>query len=339
MKHATIAHISYYLPEGILTNDTLAELYPEWPAERIFEKTGIRERRIAAEGETAGDLAFHAAQKLFAESGTTPTDIDFVLLGTQSPDYILPTTACILQDRLGIPVSAGAMDFSLGCSAYVYGLALSKALIAGGMAKNVLFLTSETISKFIHPMDKTTRTLLGDGAAATLVQASAEDDIQHFVFGTDGSGQEMLIVPAGGMREPADLPSLDPEVPKSRSHLIMNGPDVFSFALSSVPNAIQEVLKKNTISMDDVDLFVFHQANNFMLEALRKALKVPRKKFYVDMEDVGNTASASIPIALVRAMAKGVLKSGMNVVLAGFGVGLSWGATVVKWKIENGKIL
>ena len=337
--NATIKHISYHLPEAILTNDALAELYPDWSANRIYEKTGIRERRIAAEGETAGDLAFHAAQRLFSESGTKPSDVDFVLLTTQSPDYFLPATACILQNRLGISASAGALDFNLGCSAYVYGLALAKGLIVGGMAKKVLFLAAETYSKHIHPMNKTVRTLFGDGATATLVEASDGDDgIMDFTLGTDGAGHEMLMVHGGAMRirEESSNEQHDettqPSTPKQRTHLTMNGPDIFTFTLDAVPGAVEKTLKKNAMVMDDVDLFVFHQANDFMLKALRKVMKIPHGKFYINMEDVGNTVSASIPIAMARATADGTLRAGMRVMLVGFGVGLSWGATVVKWK-------
>jgi len=370
--NATIKHISYHLPETILTNDALAELYPDWSAKRIYEKTGIRERRIATEGETAGDLAFHAAQRLFEESGTKSSDIDFVLLATQSPDHFLPATACILQNRLGIPATAGAVDFNLGCSAYVYGLALAKGLVVGGMAKKVLFLATETYSKHIHSMDKNVRTLFGDAASATLVETSAkEGGIMDFVLGTDGAGHGMLMVHGGAMRsrgreerrekreemEMAQTPSSHPkngEIDDSeetvtspshlfslnsslltkvqRTHLTMNGPDIFTFTLDAVPGAVEETLKKNAMTMDDVDLFVFHQANDFMLKALRKVMKIPHEKFYINMEDVGNTVSASIPIALARAAADGALRTGMRVVLVGFGVGLSWGATVVEWR-------
>ncbi len=333
---ACIKAISYALPETILTNDELAQLYTGWTAEKIFEKTGIRQRHIAAERETAGDLAEQAARKLFEEYAITPEMIDFILFGTHSSDYFMPATACVLQNKLGIPTSAGALDFNLGCSAYIYGLTLAKALISTGDAKNVLFLTGETLTKHIHPMDKSTRTIFGDGAAATLVSASDEDKIFTAVHGTDGGGYDKLIIPAGAMRSPRS-PETSREISddsgnvRTLNNFYMDGADVFNFTLEKVPDVVQKTLIKNNLEMGQIDLFVFHQANKFMLESLRKVIRIPREKFYMNMEDVGNTVSSTIPIALCRAQQAGVLKSGMKVMLVGFGVGLSWGAVVVEW--------
>lgn len=325
----------FQLPKRSLTNNTLAALYPGWTAEKIFAKTGIASRFVSAPDETAADLAEQAARKLFERGAVAPGDIDFVLLCTQSPDYKLPTTACMLQDRLGIPTTAGALDFNLGCSGYIYGLSLAKGLIAGGMAERVLLLTAEAYTKYIHPMDKSVRTIFGDGAAATLVDRDAADRIGAFVFGTDGSGAHHLIVPTGGAREPFD-PNAPEETDASgnvrtRNHLFMDGTEIFGFTLRIVPETLDAVLAKNGMTRDDVDLYVFHQANRFMLDTIRKANLLPRGKFYVNLEDTGNTVSSSIPIALSRAAADGVLKPGMKVVLMGFGVGLSWGATVITW--------
>jgi 3-oxoacyl-[acyl-carrier-protein] synthase-3 len=336
MTTSRITGVSYYLPERILTNDELAMLYPGWTAEKIFVKTGIRERHISGENETAGDLGEKASRKLFAEHSVDPTTIDFMLLATQSPDYFLPTTACMLQDRLEIPTTAGAIDFNLGCSAYIYGLSLAKGLIASRTAKKILLITAETYTKHIHPMDKSVRTIFGDGAAATLVSASDSDGIGKFVLGTDGSGYDKLIVPSGGMRlkasEKTAVESTD-ESENIRSHdnLFMDGTEIFSFTITTVPQTVKETLEKNGLSMDDIDLFVFHQANQYMLDFLRKKCKISQEKFYMNFSDCGNTVSASIPIALVRAVQGGVLKPGMRVMLVGFGVGLSWGAVVVNW--------
>jgi len=334
---ARIKAVSYHLPETILTNDELAVLYPGWTAEKILEKTGIQQRHIAAACETAGDLAEKAARQLFEEHRIEPQTIDFVLLATQSPDYFLPTTACILQARLGIPATAGALDFNLGCSAYIYGLALAKGLIAGGIAQNVLLLTAETYTKHIHPMDKSVRTIFGDGAAATLIHAADEDGIHGFVLGTDGRGYDKLCVPAGGMRkartpETAQEITDDSENTRSEDHLFMDGAEIFSFTLETVPALVKATLEKNALAMEQVDLFVFHQANKYMLDFLRKTIRIPKEKFFVDMVDIGNTVSSTIPIALYRAQKAGVLKSGMKVMLVGFGVGLSWGAVVVDWE-------
>lgn len=334
--------ISYYLPEKILTNQELSALYPEWPAEKILAKTGIASRHVAAADETAVDLAEKAARNLFEECGVAANDIDFVLLCTQSPDYKLPSSACILQDRLGIPKGAGALDYDLGCSGFVYGLALAKGLVVGGMAKKVLLLTAETYSKYVHPLDKSVRTIFGDGAAATLVDGDAAKAIGAFVFGTDGSGADKLIVRTGGAREPLVDPSGNPAAAvrpeadasgnvRTRHNLFMAGPDIFNFTLDVVPRTMDEVCAKNGIARDDVDLFVFHQANRFMLDTIRKVNLIPRSKFYVDLEDTGNTVSSTVPIALRRAQDRGVLKPGMTVMVMGFGVGLSWGAAILRF--------
>jgi 3-oxoacyl-[acyl-carrier-protein] synthase-3 len=331
-----ISKIAYYLPEKIVSNEELAVLYPGWTAEKIFEKTGIKQRHIADQRETAGDLAENAARKLFEEYQISPLIIDFILLATQSPDYFLPTTACILQSKLGIPTTAGALDFNLGCSAYIYGLSLAKGLIASGIAKNVLFLTSETYSKHIHPMDKSVRTIFGDGAAATLVSESEDSMINEFVLGTDGSGYDKLIVHTGGMRKARDRQSAqemtdDSGNIRSHDHLFMDGAEIFNFTLEKVPVLVKQTLEKNKLTMDQIDLFVFHQANKFMLDTLRKVTQIPRDKFYVNMEDTGNTVSSTIPIALHRAVRDGKLKKNMKVMLVGFGVGLSWGSVVIDW--------
>lgn len=325
--------IDYFLPARQLSNSELASLYPGWPEEKILAKTGIASRHVSGEGETAVDLAECAARKLFSEQGADPKSIDFLLLCTQSPDYKLPSSACILQHRLGIPTTAGALAFDHGCSGFIYGLSLAKGLIAGGMARKVLLLTAETYTKYTHPMDKSVRTIFGDGAAATLVDEADANAIGEFVFGTDGSGADRLMVRTGGARE-----SVDPSAPeeedssgnrRTKNNIFMSGPDIFNFTLDIVPKTMEAVCERNGMGRGDIDLFVFHQANKFMLDTIRKVNGIPRDRFYVDLEDVGNTVSSTIPIALARARAKGVLKPGMKVMVMGFGVGLSWGATVI----------
>jgi 3-oxoacyl-[acyl-carrier-protein] synthase-3 len=336
MAMARIAGVSYFLPEKILSNDELAALYPGWTSEKILEKTGIRTRHISGKNETAGDLSEKAARRLFSECDVDPKSVDFILFATQSPDYFLPTTACMLQDRLGIPTSAGALDFNLGCSGFVYGLSLAKGLIMGEVAKNVLLLTAETYSKYIHPMDKSVRTIFGDGAAATLISPSEVEGIGQFVLGTDGKGYDKLIVPSGGMRL---KPSSETAVEKtdgsgntrSQNQLFMDGTEIFSFTIETVPKTVKETLVKNHLALEDIDLFVFHQANKYMLDFLRNKCNINSEKFYMNFADCGNTVSASIPIALARAGQDGTLKPGMKVMLVGFGVGLSWGAVVVRW--------
>ena len=329
-----IKSISTYLPSNSLTNEQLNMYFPEWSVDKISSKTGIYQRSIANSEEFSCDMAISAATKLFAENNIQPMDIDFVILCTQSPDYFLPTTACIIQDKLGIPTSAGAFDFNLGCSGYVYGLAISKGLIASGIAKNILFITSETYSKFIHPADKVNKTIFGDAAAATLITLDhGICSIDKFVFGTDGTGAENLIVKNGGVRnllrsgkdyrdEYGNL--------RNDNNLFMNGREIFNFTIEKIPSLIKIILQKSGLSLSEVDLFVFHQANKFMLEHLRKKIGIPEDKFILNLERCGNTVSSTIPIALSEAIKNNKFENLTNCILAGFGVGYSWGACNLK---------
>ena len=321
---AQIKAVEYFLPEQILSNDTLAATSDRWTAEKILDKTGIAERRVSNASECASDLAVSACQKLFDTGVCRPDEIDFLLLCTQSPDYLLPTTACLVQDRLGLPKTCGALDFNLGCSGYVYGLGLAKGLIETGQAKNILLVTAETYTKFIQPQDLNVRTLFGDGATATLVQATKCDSEQigPFVYGTDGSGAENLIVRGSGSREPNH---------DSNLRLEMNGPDVFAFTLRAVPDLVRQLLDKTGLSMDDVRYFVFHQASEYMLRHLREKIQIPTDRFCIAMRQFGNTVSSTIPVALSELSDRGEIQSGDHVVLVGFGVGYSWAATVVRW--------
>jgi 3-oxoacyl-[acyl-carrier-protein] synthase III len=336
--NAKLLDIASYLPEQILSNDDLAKLYPDWPAEKIFSKTGIKERHIADQSQTASDLAYAAAQKLFLQGVADVTDIDFVLLCTQAPDYVLPTTACLLQDRLGISRSAGAVDINLGCSGFVYGLSLAKGLIESGSAKCVLLLTADTYSKYIHPLDKSVRTLFGDGATASIIGLNEVSgaSIGPFVFGSDGSGGKNLIVEAGGFRSPKNQDSAQEFTDSSGNtrsieNLYMDGAEVLTFSLQEVPKAINALLQKVEFSKEEVDHFVLHQANKFMLEALRKKLGVPPEKLPILMERCGNTVSSTIPLALIAMREGGKLKAGEKIVLAGFGVGYSWATCFLKY--------
>ena len=332
-----IKAIEYYLPDAVITNDDLASIYEEWTPEKILEKTGIQQRHISGANETAADMACFAAEKLFQEHNIDRTDIDFVILATQSPDYYLPTSACLLQHRLGLSQKVGAIDFNLGCSAYIYGLAMAKSLIFSGVARNVLLLMAETYTKYIHPMDKTNRTIFGDGAAATLICAGEDvAEIGMFDLGTNGNGAEHLIVPAGGARTPRNQASGAAEVDdtgsvRSKDNLFMSGADVFNFTIEVVPKTVNEILQKEKLKQEDINLFVFHQANKFMLDYLRKKIKIEKEKFYINLTDTGNTVSATIPIALKRAQEDGRLNKGDKVMLVGFGVGLSWGSTILTW--------
>ena len=328
---AAIRAIEYHLPERTLTNQELSALFPDWSAAKISDKTGIDVRHIAAPDECASDLAAAAARKLFDTGVCPPSTIDYLLFCTQSPDYILPPTACVLQQRLDLPITAGALDFNLGCSGFVYGLSLARALIESQQAAHVLLLTADTLTRYLHPQDRGNRSLLGDAGAATLVQASQNpgEAIGAFTFGTDGMGHDHIIIRNGRARHPSSSARPDAALP-SPDHFFMNGPEVFSFTLRAVPKAIASALARARISMEEVDLFVFHQANGFILENLRAKLGIPREKFVFALRESGNTSSSTIPIALKDARMSGQLKPGMRVMLVGFGVGYSWAATVMR---------
>lgn len=329
-----IKALSYYLPQKVVTNEQLVEEFPEWSVEKIAKKVGINERHVAGIDETAGDMAFRAAEKLIAENEIEKNSIDFVLLCTQSPDYFLPSTSCIIQSKLGLSTKCGAFDFNLGCSGYEYGLAIAKGLIVGGIAKNVLLLTAETYNKHIHPKDKGNRTIFGDGASASLISTEGFAKIGEFVLGSDGGGFDRLIRKTGAMRHYQPLNDLYEDGngnPLSSDYLFMDGKAIFDFTSDMVPPMVEESLQKNKLTSDDVELYVFHQANKYMINYLRKLMGIDKDRFYVFMENVGNTVSSTIPIALCEAKKEGRLHG--NVVLAGFGVGLSYGATVLDCSI------
>lgn len=331
---AFIKGISYYLPEKVITNEELVTEFPEWSVDKVAKKVGVYSRHVAAVDETAGDMAEKAALKLFEEYHISPKEIDFVLLCTQSPDYFLPSTACILQHRLGIPTSAGALDYNLGCSGCVYGMAMAKGLIAGGIAKNVLVLTAETYNKYLHPSDKSNRSIFGDGAAACLVSTKGIAEIGELVLGTDGSGAEKLIVKTGAARcrKQTGYHDVDDEGHFCYDdYLYMDGGGIFNFTLDAVPVMMKDILSKNKLEKDAVDFYVFHQANKFMLNTIRKVCVLPKDKFYVNLEQTGNTVSSTVLIALKQCLESGAIHKGMNVMVSGFGVGLSWGGTILKF--------
>ena len=336
--NAAIAAIEFHIPEQVLGNEELAQLSDLWTPEKIHTKTGICERRLAGQDELSSDLAVAAAEKLFASGAVDREEIDFLLLCTQSPDYLLPTTACLVQHRLGLTNAVGALDFNLGCSGYVYGLGLAKGLVETGQAHNVLLITAETYSKFIRDEDLNVRALFGDGATATLItdveepgSLSITNRLPHIgplLYGTDGGGANNLIVRESALR--VFNSDEEPELSDQRGRLFMNGPQIFTFTLKSVPKLVQGLLDKTNQTLDDVDLFVFHQANEYMLEHLRKKIGIPVERFYCAMSEYGNTVSSTIPIALKHAQLDGRLRPDQTVMLVGFGVGYSWGATFLR---------
>ena len=329
-----IKALAYTLPENEITNEQLVKEFPEWSVDKIADKVGINTRFVASENETSSDLAVKAAEKLFLENpNINKEDIDFVLFCTQSPDYFLPTSACIIQNRLGLPTTCGALDFNLGCSGYIYGLSLAKGLILGGIANNVLLLTGETYSKYLHPKDKGNRTIFGDAGSATLISTEGFAEIGNFSLGTDGKGAENLIVKTGGLRckSPMNDLAFDEKAnPTSSDYLYMNGSEIFNFTIEAVPELVKNTLLKNKLTNDEIEGFVFHQANKFMLNFLRKKLKINEEKFHYYMSEVGNTVSSTVPIVLYEKLKNGELHG--NILLGGFGVGYSWGGCVINIK-------
>ena len=325
--------ISVYLPDGVLDNAELVRQFGTWTENKIYGKTGVSERRVVGD-EKVSDLAVAAGERLFEEHGIDRGSIDFLLLCTECPDYFLPATACVVQNRLGLRKDTGALDYNLGCSGFIYGLALAKGLVLGGVARRVLLITAETITRTIHPQDKSTRTLFGDAAAATLVEGSAERGIGEFVLGTDGSGAERLIIPAGAWARPSS-PETRVETKnkwgnvRTPENLYMDGPEILKFSMEVAPGCMNDTLERNGTSLEGLRLVVLHQASHMMLVKLREVLAIPEEKFVFNIEKYGNTVSSTIPIALYDSMQSGRLAKGDSVLVMGFGVGLSWGGTVL----------
>lgn len=327
MKYAAIGPIAVHYPEKAETNEQLKAEYPDWDMDQIHEKTGIAVRHVAAPDECASDLGVLAAQKLFAAHQIDPQSIDFLLFCTQTPDYPLPTTACLMQARLGLPMSVGALDFNLGCSGFVYGLALAEGLIRTGSVRRLLLITAETYSKYIHPTDRSLRTIFGDAAAATLIEAADGPTLTAFRYGTDGDGADTLLVTEGGARR-------GPGVHKPRhrkrwpSALYMDGPALVSFTMNAVPKLVDDVLRDAHLDRQAIDLFLFHQATKKLLEQVQQCLGLTDDRAPILMEHCGNTVSSTLPILIQDLRTRGRLRAGMRSLLVGFGVGLSWAGCV-----------
>jgi 3-oxoacyl-[acyl-carrier-protein] synthase-3 len=323
MPFAAIGPIAVYLPERVEDNDFLGAQFPKWDMPLIYRKTGVRQRHIAAPDQCASDLGVAAAERLFAENDIDRSTIDFLLFCTQTPDYVLPTTSCLMQHRLRLPTSIGALDFNLGCSGFVYGLSLADGLIRAGIARRVLLVTAETYSKYIDATDRSLRTIFGDGAAATLIEPSDEPSLGSFIFGTDGRGADTLMVTEGGARPKAQ--AIQPRKRKRwPSSLYMDGPELVKFSLEVVPLLIDRVLANAKWTRQDVDMYLMHQATLFMLEHLRERLSLDREHTPEALEECGNTVSSTIPILIRELRQSGRLRPGRQTVLVGFGVGLSW---------------
>ncbi|MEM7477936.1 MAG: ketoacyl-ACP synthase III [Planctomycetota bacterium] len=327
MPFAEIGPIAVHFPERLETNEDLQQEFPNWDLPLIEEKTGIKSRYIAGEKETASDLAAQACEKLFRENNIDRESIDFVLLCTQTPDYPLPTTACLLQDRLGLKHTCGAMDFNLGCSGYVYGMAVAEGLIRCGAAKRILLITAETYSKYIDRDDRSLRTIFGDAAAATLVQSSENEGVSAFKFGTDGSGADTLMVADGGARCGEDV--LKPRHRKRwKSRLYMDGPSLINFTVGAIPGLIDDVLASAQLTAEDVNYYLLHQATRKMLEQLQVRLGMDEEKLPIRLENYGNTVSCTLPILISEMRKDKKILSGTRSLLIGFGVGWSWAGCV-----------
>ncbi len=323
LKYAAVGPIAVHLPETVETNEELHAEFPRWDMDLIYSKTGIAARHIAADDEFASDLAVAAAERLFAEHDIDRSSIDYLLFCTQTPDYPLPTTACLLQDRLKLPTSTGALDFNLGCSGFVYGLSLANGLICAGSCRRVLLITAETYSKYIDDSDRSLRTIFGDGAAATLIEAVDQPAMQGFSFGTDGSGANMLMLTRGGARSAEN--GLQPRKRhRWPSSLYMDGPGLVYFTLEMIPALVADILKKSNVCRKDIQKFIMHQPTRLMLDQLREALEVDQKTMPMVLESCGNTVSSTIPIVIQELRRRGELTPGIRTLLIGFGVGLSW---------------
>lgn len=323
---------SSYLPDKILNNNEFEDL--GWSSRKIFDKTGIYERRIVGENQTALDMAVIAAKKIFLEGGADKEKVDYLIYCTQSPDFVIPNNSSLLHMELGLNESCASVDINQGCTGYLYGMSLAKGLLASNQARHVLLVTSDTYSKYINSKDRANKTIFGDGASATLISIEDLAGIGEFIFGTNGEGAFDLCVKSSGLKYPKSLitsvETLDASGNlRSDDNLFMNGAAVFSFALDKVPKSVFDVLVKNNLDFNDVDFFVFHQANAFMLEHLRDKLGISVEKFPVEMAYTGNTVSSTIPLVLEKYFVKGALSQGTKCLIVGFGVGYSWSATIL----------
>jgi len=329
---ASIKQIEYFLPEKVLSNEGLQQEFPDRDVAKMAKKIGVFSRHIALETQTALDLGEAACKKLFETYDKNK--IDFIVLCTQSPDYYLPTSACLLQERLGLSNKVGAFDINQGCSGFIYGLTIAKGFISAGVANNVLLVMAETYSKHLNSKDLGNRMIFGDGASAIIVEKSENQQIGDFVLGTNGEGYGNLIVPNGGMKcrydHKAEVIIGTRNEERTANDLYMNGSEIFYFVSKQIPGVVEQTLKKNKLEQSDIDFFIFHQANEYMISFLTKKLKISKDKYYNNIGDLGNTVSSTIPIALKRCIVNGLVKKGDKIMLCGFGVGYSWGSVVIE---------
>ena len=333
----SIVASAYYVPEGRLSNAELIERYGAETMAKIADSSGILERRVTKNGECASDLAMRAAQDLFSHNDIAPASIDLILFATQTPDYLLPTTACMLQQRLQIPQHAAAFDINLGCSQYVYALSVAHSMIVAGLANRALVLTGDTVSRILHPNDRAVVPLFGDAGTATVIDRVPEGQgFLQFELGSDGSGAQYLIWPTSGLRIPKTAETAAETQDKMgavrrKDDMFMDGKAIFVFTMKVVPKVVTQLLDKACLTTDDIDLFIFHQASEMIIQTSAKKLKIPQEKLHYKLHDIGNSGGSTVGIALTDAWLSGRIKPNMRILLCAFGVGLSWSATVVRW--------
>ncbi|NLG48768.1 MAG: ketoacyl-ACP synthase III [Chloroflexi bacterium] len=322
-----------YVPKQAVSNDELAQRGLDTSDEWIRTRTGIARRHLAGDHETTAQMAIAAAHDALEVADADPREIDLIILATVTSNHLMPSTACMVQDALGA-IRAGAFDLNAGCSGFVYALSLAQQAIASGEHNLVLVIGAETLSRVLNWEDRGTCVLFGDGAGAVLLRATeGPAGIQASVIGSDGSGSNLLIIPAGGSAMPATRDTVDQKL-----HCIqMNGQEVFRFATTILAQATEQVVTKAGWQIEDVALIVPHQANMRIIASASKRLKLPVERFVVNLEEYGNTSAASIPIALCEAVQAGRIAPGENIVLVGFGAGLTWGATAIKWSVAPGE--
>jgi 3-oxoacyl-[acyl-carrier-protein] synthase-3 len=331
-----IKAVSFYLPEDAVTNERLKQENPDWQMDQIEARSGVRCRHISNESETALDLAYKACLKLFEENPEAKGVIDGIVFCTQSQDYIIPSNSCVLHGLLGLPEEVFAVDIGHACSGYVYGLSVAHGAILSGAASNLLLVTAETYSKYINPSDRSTRVLFGDGAAVSWITSSnASRGLITARFATFGRDFKLFHVPAGGCRLPLSEETARPQTDsngnvRSMENIYMDGVKILGFVNTKVLKQIRAVLKINGLAVGDIDLYVFHQASKMVLDSLQRLLGLDPEKVFSNVAEVGNTVSASIPIALKCAMERGVLRPGHRVLISGFGAGLSWATAIVE---------
>ncbi len=330
-----IRAIASRLPDRVVTNEDLQRERPDWPMDQVALRSGVLSRRIVAEGETALDLAEHAARALLDGQPGLRERVGALLFCTQTGDHVMPPNACILHHRLGLPENVLAFDYNLACSGFVYGLAVAQGLIASRLSTDVLLVTADTYSKLIHPGDRSARTLFGDGAAATWLDGAETGGLVDVICATSGRDHARFVVPAGGCRLPRSAETAVEVTDgsgnvRTADHIHMDGLGVLAFVTSKVPPQVRALLARQQLTVADVDLWVFHQASRITLETLTKLLDIPPDRLVDNLAHVGNTVSASIPLALKAAQDAGRVRPGMRILLCGFGVGLSWATALVE---------